>query len=204
MEKVFWQEKWDSDQIGFHQSDYNPSMLKYFTKYSNQNKHVLIPLAGKSKDIIWFLNNGFKVTAIEIIPKAVEDFFKENNLDYEKNGNTYTLNNLTFIVGDILKDIPLIEFDFIYDRASLIALPSETRLKLVEIYKDLINKCTKLYSIFINYDQTQMNGPPFAIDKETFTNYFKEFSHNKIDSNKYTMSRENEVNIEQYAIEVRI
>lgn len=203
MEKVFWQKKWDSDQIGFHQSDYNASMLMYFTEYSNQNKHVLIPLAGKSKDIIWFLNNGFKVTAIEIIPKAVDDFFKESNLEFKKIRNTYTSNNLTFIIGDIFKDIPLEEFDFIYDRASIIALPSETRLNLVEIYKELINKSTKLYSIFINYDQAQMDGPPFAIDKETFKNYFKDYNHKEIDLNNYTILRDNEINIEQYAIEVR-
>ena len=203
MEKVFWQNKWDSDQIGFHQTDYNPSMLKYFTKYSNQNKHVLIPLAGKSNDIIWFLNNGFKVTAIEIIPKAVEDFFNENNLEYTKDENTYSSINLTFIIGDIFKDIPSEDFDFIYDRASIIALPVETRLKLVEKYKRLIDEGVILYSIFINYNLDQMKGPPFAINKETFKSYFKEFNHNEFDNNKYTMNRDNEINIEQYAFEVR-
>ena len=36
---------------------------------------------GKSLDLIWLANQGFQVLGIELAEKAVEDFFREHNLE---------------------------------------------------------------------------------------------------------------------------
>lgn len=203
MDKQFWLDKWDKNEIGFHQEEYNPHMVSYFNRYANKSKSVFIPLAGKTKDICWFLENGFHVIAVEIAEKAVKDFFNENNIKYNLNKNIYKSENLTFIQDDIF-NIPLdLEFDFIYDRASLIALPPKLRQKLIVLYKNFINRGTTLLSLIIEYNTQVMEGPPFSISYDDFQKYFNEYQIDLIQNNKYTMQREQEININQNVITVR-
>ena len=83
MEADFWHKKWEDKEIGFHQSDYNPDLLEFFT-HTNASKrsNVLVPLCGKTKDMMWLYEQGYKVYGIELSPIAVMEFFQENNLLY--------------------------------------------------------------------------------------------------------------------------
>jgi thiopurine S-methyltransferase len=202
MEKEFWNLKWEKDQIGFHQDEYNPYMIKYFEQFANQDLHVFIPLAGKTKDILWFLAHGFRVTAIEIIEKAVIDFHQDNNIKADKKANCYHSNNLDFYHGDVF-ELALNEYDFIYDRASLIAFPIDLRNKLIHYYSELINKGATLFSIVINYDESLMQGPPFSISSKNFCKYFEGFSINEIHKTNSKLNNDKEIDINQNSFEVK-
>ena len=45
---------------------------------------VFVPLCGKSLDMVWLLEQGFSVTGCEISELAVQQFFTENSIPYEK------------------------------------------------------------------------------------------------------------------------
>ena len=45
---------------------------------------VLVPLCGKSKDMIWLAQNGCSVVGIEYVGAAIVAFFEENAITYEK------------------------------------------------------------------------------------------------------------------------
>lgn len=43
-----------------------------------------LPLCGKAGDLVHLYNEGHNVTGVEGVPFVVEQFFRENNLEYEK------------------------------------------------------------------------------------------------------------------------
>ena len=59
MEPQFWHDRWTKNEIGFHKSDANPLLVKYFTELAlPKGSLVFVPLCGKTLDISWLLSNG--------------------------------------------------------------------------------------------------------------------------------------------------
>ena len=80
MEANFWHEAWEIGKTGFHMSSYNSTLLKFFPNLNiATGETVLVPLCGKSLDLIWLRDQGYKVIGVELSELAVLDFFKENN-----------------------------------------------------------------------------------------------------------------------------
>jgi len=76
MQADFWQKRWERDQIGFHLAEVNPYLQQYWPALGlAAQTRVLVPLCGKSLDLIWLADQGFEVLGIELAEKAVEDFF---------------------------------------------------------------------------------------------------------------------------------
>ena len=114
----FWNKVWqEQENPRFHQSSFNSMMVDYFHRTDLKDKTVLIPLAGKTKDILYFLEKGAIVTAIEFCEKAIISFFEENNLSYKKEGQTYTAFNLKFYSMDFFEFQSEKAFDVFYDRS---------------------------------------------------------------------------------------
>lgn len=64
MDANFWHEKWQRREIGFHQPQANPLLVAYFDKLNlAAGSRVLLPLCGKTRDIAWLLDRGFRVAA---------------------------------------------------------------------------------------------------------------------------------------------
>ena len=145
MDPNFWHERWAKGQIGFHQHDYNAHMQEFIDLLEvKPNGHILVPLCGKSLDMLWLLEQGYSVTGVEISPLAVEDFFAENGLNSHitdlPDACLYTNKYLNIYCADFfsvdLSHIPHI--DAVYDRASLIAMPEELRPAYADRLTDLI------------------------------------------------------------------
>ncbi|NNG13294.1 MAG: thiopurine S-methyltransferase, partial [Halobacteria archaeon] len=80
MNPDFWHERWQANQIGFHQDEINPYLVRYWPELEiGMAGRVLVPLCGKTRDMIWLRDQGFSVVGIEVSPIAVEAFFAENN-----------------------------------------------------------------------------------------------------------------------------
>ncbi len=170
MEPEFWHERWTRGQIGFHQHDFNNHMQAFINRLGVQTgEHILVPLCGKSLDMLWFLDQGFQVIGIEISQLAVEDFFAENNLSYQVTDHDdtrlYSSNNLNIYCTDFftveLTHTPHI--DAVYDRASLIALPQKMRAAYVDRLTRLIPGGTQSLLVTLDYPQQEMSGPPFSV-----------------------------------------
>jgi thiopurine S-methyltransferase len=170
MDTDFWLQRWRNGQTGFHQDRVMPLLPKYWPNLAlPTGSRVLVPLSGKSLDIIWLAEQGHQVLAVELSPLAVEQFFAENNLHPNTHDSPYgrhhVAGKIEVICGDIfsLDEAILSGCAGFYDRAALIALPSAMRPRYADhVYGKLPAQCRGLL-LTLDYPQEQMDGPPFAV-----------------------------------------
>ena len=54
MQKTFWLERWQLNQIGFHNKDINPHLKQNWSSLELMaNNQVFVPFCGKSQDLLW-------------------------------------------------------------------------------------------------------------------------------------------------------
>ena len=174
MNHQFWLERWASDRIGFHKTEVNPALVQYWnTLELRSNSRILVPLCGKSLDLLWLHKQGHSVLGIDLSEKAILAFFRENELTYtvQKSGKhtqfigTDAAEGITLICGDILSLSSALtgKCDGIYDRAAMIALPPEMRAKYGFAVGNLLvaNACGLLLTLC--YPASEKEGPPFSV-----------------------------------------
>lgn len=183
MEKDFWISRWDENQIGFHQSAFNKNMKDHFNNSNLENKNVLIPLAGKSLDIHYFLEKKANVFAVEFSEKAVLDFFKSSDMKYQVSTDAhftiYKSGNLTFFQGDFFEFSKhhINKVHVLYDRACVVALPFDMRQKYYKTINDLIDSESDLFILTYAHDGPLTFGPPFYVPESEINNAYKEMGH---------------------------
>ena len=175
MEHEFWHERWQSGQLGFHRDETNTSLIKFWPRIgSPPGTTVFVPLCGKSLDMIWLAGQGMNVIANELSQRAIDQFFDENNLSRttERRGDfTVSVSDATtpgrieIWCGDFFTLPPdfIARADAVYDRGSLVALPTDMRADYVRKLTADLNAGTQILLLCVNYEQSEMNGPPFAI-----------------------------------------
>lgn len=196
MEIDFWLQRWDNDEIGFHQQTVNPYLMYFYGQNGpavkqRDNYKVFVPLCGKTKDMLWLSQNGYKVFGVECSERAVKDFFEENALNYRSaRKDEYALfqaNDQTSVIeilqGDFfaLQQTDLDDVTDIFDRASLIALPIELREKYANKMAELQKPGIRSLLVTLTYNQSEMNGPPFSVSEEDVNKLFSDnFSVEKL------------------------
>ena len=81
MDAEFWLERWREGRTHFHQTRITPLLQKYWpTLAVPKGGRVLVPLAGKSLDMVWLAAQGHAVLGVELSQLAVDQFFEENEL----------------------------------------------------------------------------------------------------------------------------
>lgn len=180
MDAEFWKQRWESNQIGFHEPATNPLLLAHFDKLSlAKGSRVFVPLCGKSLDIHWLLANGYRVAGAELSEIAVRQLFEELKVKprIEKAGalEHYSAPGIEVFVGNIfeLTATRLCTIDAIYDRAALVALPPAVRPKYTAHLRDITTNAPQLL-ICYEYDQTVVNGPPFSISADEVKEHYRE------------------------------
>jgi len=62
----FWHNKWQSGEIGFHLEDVNPALVKHWPSLDiDKDCEVLVPLCGKTLDMVWLRQQGHTVLGVE-------------------------------------------------------------------------------------------------------------------------------------------
>ena len=173
MEPKFWQERWARNQIGFHLPEVNPYLLRHWPKLAMaEGAKVLVPLCGKSLDLMWLASLGYRVLGVELSEQAVEAFFSEQGLvpRISQRGvfKVYRADLIEVWCGDFfaLDAEALADCSALYDRAALIALPPLMRAQYAEHLNALLRPGCQGLLITLDYDQTQKAGPPFAVADE--------------------------------------
>ena len=182
-----WHTSWKSGKIGFHQARINTRLEEFWPALALEaSAPVLVPLCGKSLDMLFLRQLGHPVVGVELSEIAVEAFFVENQLSFEhtQTGNLQEFTGtgkalgIRLLVGDLFdletsQTGPLRAF---YDRASLIALPSETRQQYVDKLASLLPIGAIGLLIGLSYDPSKMSGPPFSVpDAEVQTRFAQNF-----------------------------
>ena len=175
MELDFWQQRWLRGETGFHQPHINPWLGYYYgvegppVEIRNRLR-VFVPLCGKTADMAWLVHNGFSVVGVECSSIAVQDFFREQGMQYRVSKSDrfdhYIGDRIEILHGDFfeLRQDDLGIISDVFDRASLIALPPQMRADYVRKLSTLLPAGTRTLLITLSYPQQQMDGPPFSVD----------------------------------------
>ncbi|MDB5774754.1 MAG: thiopurine S-methyltransferase [Herbaspirillum sp.] len=174
MHADFWLERWSDGRTHFHQPQVTALLRKHWPSLSlPPGSRVLVPLCGKSLDMIWLAEQGYRVLGVELSQLGVEQFFAENDLSPDirstASGAHYCAGNIEIVCGDIFKldAATLSGCVGVYDRAALVALPADMRERYVRhVYAQLSGQYRGLL-ITLDYAQERMDGPPFSVpDRE--------------------------------------
>jgi thiopurine S-methyltransferase len=168
----FWQHRWRTAQIGFHQAIVDRRLEAYWPKLNlPADTRVFVPLCGKSLDLLWLRDRGHRVIGIELSSLAVEGFCMEHGIPAVRRSHgdfdVFEAERLTLIRGDFFKLTPALfgAVSAVYDRASLIAFTPAQRSAYVEHLTALTQPRTQTLLITVEYPQAQMNGPPFSVPR---------------------------------------
>jgi thiopurine S-methyltransferase len=173
MRPEYWLERWQAGRItGFHRTVANPRLVEHH-KVLDGVIRVLVPLCGKSADLEWLVVQGFEVVGIELSELAAQAFFSERGIVPERREQgpfvAYQHGNVTILVGDFFAAdaAELGVFDGVYDRAAMIALPPELRVRYCAHLQTLLAPKAKLLLITLHFDAP--DGPPFSVAPDEVT-----------------------------------
>ena len=203
-----WHKGWDSGRYsvpgqGFHEAEPNRLLTKYLPYMQLipkddilKQQRVLVPLCGKSVDMIYFANQKISALGLEAIPRAVFEFSEEINSPKdnasrlhekaEHNWNIKDAGIVSIVQGDAL-DFKIDEkgpVDAIWDRAALVALRPEDRGAYVSMLHDSIKEGGRVLLVVVEHDMVMPligssspsipneqelipYGPPYSIPTET-------------------------------------
>lgn len=182
-----WHARWRDGRIGFHQASVNKLLMKHWpTVCDDPDAEVFVPLCGKSLDMIWLAERGHDVIGVELSDIAIDAFFSENALSRQmRQDGPFTISETR--IGENGGSVEIWCGDFFafskdrlkmtsaaYDRASLIALPTDLRRRYAQTLCDLLPANARTLLQVIAYDQSLMNGPPFSVTDAEVTELFKE------------------------------
>ncbi|PWB35938.1 thiopurine S-methyltransferase [Pseudomonas sp. SDI] len=170
MQAAFWHSRWKHNQIGFHQLQVNADLQRFWPVLEVPvGARVLVPLCGKSLDLLWLAGQGLQVLGVELSEQAVEDFFREHDLVPQVEQcpafKVYRCAGIEIRCGDFfaLSAADAQGCTAVYDRAALIALPPPLRERYARHLEMLLPVGSTGLLITMDYDQTKLDGPPFAV-----------------------------------------
>lgn len=170
MHEDFWQQRWARNEIGFHLSEVNPYLQQFWPVLNvPAGAQVLVPLCGKSLDMLWLVEQGYRVLGVELAQAAVEAFFSEHGLipEIKQVGEfrRYRSGAIEVLCGDFfsLTAADLLQCRALYDRAALIALPAPMRERYAAHLASILPSGCAGLLVVLDYPQEQMPGPPFAV-----------------------------------------
>ncbi|MBV4483128.1 thiopurine S-methyltransferase [Pseudomonas khavaziana] len=173
MDAKVWQERWATNQIGFHQVEVNPYLQQHWSTLAlAAGSKVFVPLCGKSLDMMWLAGRGHRVMGVEVSEQAVKAFFSEQALtpqvDQRGAFKVYQAGLIEVWCGDYfaLDAGAVADCKALYDRAALIALPQQMRPQYTEHLNTLLARGCEGLLIVVDYDQAQRAGPPFSVPDE--------------------------------------
>ena len=203
-----WHKGWDSGRYsvpgqGFHEANPNPLLTKYLSFLQLipkddilKQERVLIPLCGKSVDMIYFANQKISALGLEAIPRAISEFSDERKSSkdntfrlHKKAEHNWKINDagiVSIVEGDALvfKIDEKGPIDAIWDRAALVALRPEDRATYVSMLHGSIKEGGRVLLVVVEHDMVMPlggnsssnvpngqemvpYGPPYSIPTET-------------------------------------
>ena len=170
-----WLQRWSEDRIGWHEEEGNASLKKYWRATGCR---VLVPMCGKTPDLVWLAEQGNEVVGAEISRLAVGSFFEEQGLGYEiEDGDIPVYRALelpiTIYCGDIF-ELEGLRCDAHYDRGALVATPAARRGDYAGQISTLLEPMPEQLIIVLEYDESIAEGPPFSVPADEILEYWPE------------------------------
>jgi thiopurine S-methyltransferase len=171
MEPEFWLERWQTRQIGFHQSGIHPMLERWWPSLGvPPDTRVYVPLCGKSLDMVWLAVRGHAVAGTELVGLAVQEFFGERDATAAATQHGPFLRHAAgafeIFEGDALAMTPelLGPVQAAYDRAALVAFPPDMRAQYADSFARLMPPGARVLLVALEYPQHMKSGPPFSVE----------------------------------------
>jgi thiopurine S-methyltransferase len=183
MDAEFWHKMWQSGQVGFHQADINVFLRQFWPHLTLNGGAVLVPLCGKSLDMLWLKEAGHEVLGVELSAQALDEFLQENHIVAQPIKHEhycgYECADMTLLCGDFfhLTAQDCQNVCAVYDRAAIVALPKAMRAAYVKHLKAILPKGTQMLMVAMEYNEAELSGPPFSVTQDEIKTLFNEFAH---------------------------
>jgi len=173
MKAEFWKERWEQDQLGWHQDAANDRLVREWpTLGIDARDPVFVPLCGKSLDMTWLRDRGHPVVGCELSEIACRDFFAEAGVDVtpkqEGGFERYEAEGYRLLCGDFF-DLRAEHLEGVrgaFDRGSLIALPPEMRVRYAAHLSAILPETVRILLLTVEYDQSVVGGPPHSVTED--------------------------------------
>jgi thiopurine S-methyltransferase len=170
MDRKYWIERWTHGQIGFHQPEYNRFLVRHWPELGlAPGGKAFLPMCGKTQDLRWLAEQGYDVLGVEFSPIAIEAFFADCGVDFERKSGTnlpcYSSGCTHIYCGDFfeLTADELAGTTGVFDRAALVALPPAMRARYADHLLRIIPANAEILLVTCEFDQNLVAGPPFAV-----------------------------------------
>jgi thiopurine S-methyltransferase len=168
-----WLERWREGRIGWHEEHGNASLKRHWRA---SGKRVLVPMSGKTVDMLWLEEQGNSVVGVELSDIAARAFFEENGLRYTVHAGRLAAyaaedRDITIYCGDLF-DFDETGFTGWYDRGAFVATPAAQRPAYAEHINALLAPDACRLLITLEYDDEIATGPPFSISREEIRRYW--------------------------------
>ena len=177
---TFWHDRWKNQLTRWHRAEYNDLMLKHWPSLNAPDgSEVLVPLCGKSLDMLWLADQGYSIVGLEMVEQAINTFFSENQLSPESTqfGKLVKHSSTPFTIfqGDVFAlEAGTVQADAWYDRAAMVAIPPSTRESYVQQIRQQTKPGAVGLLITLTYPQHEGDGPPFSLTDEDAFSLFSE------------------------------
>jgi len=185
-----WERRWTGGEIAFHLQDVHHSLVKFFKHLAGDNnsvtdapRRILVPLCGKTVDMTFMQSRGHKVTGIDGVRLAAEQYITEQGMKviqttkqdgFEvlelQHGNGHTSFPMRFVVGDFFRIRPSVigTFEACWDRGSLVAIDPPSRKEYVAAITAVLEKGARILLVVVEHPPMQGGklGPPFTVTGE--------------------------------------
>jgi thiopurine S-methyltransferase len=162
---------WQADTLGWHKTEVGFALREH-GDVLGEGGRGLVPLCGKSIDLPFLAAQGREVVGVEFVRQAVDDFFSEQALTPEVTetdaGTRHVSGDITIHNGDFfaVTDQALGRFQWIYDRAALVAIDPQRRSEYAGKLLRLLDPSGRMLLVTLSYPQGTVSGPPWSVTPE--------------------------------------
>jgi thiopurine S-methyltransferase len=181
VELASWSELWREGRIPFHQAQVSEFLLTYADRVwgGEPLRRVLVPLCGKSLDLVYLADRAEAVVGVEYVEPAVQAFFLERGLTAEVDAGPpvrYAADRYTLFAADFFAVTAdhLGVVDAVFDRAALVALDPPTRSRYADHLRSLLPSDARMLLVTLDYDQDLLPGPPYAVSAQEVDRLYSE------------------------------
>ena len=171
MQRDFWKDRWDRGEIAFHRDEIHPTLLANVNWWLDRPCRVLVPLCGKTLDVVWLAKRGHSVVGVEFVRDAVEKLFEENRMDADvervEGFEVFRSGRIEVWCGDWFKADPRVmgTFERVWDRAAMVAVDPATREDYVFKLRSLLSD-DAIVLLDVVSERPDPTGPPWAVTEE--------------------------------------
>lgn len=173
MDHSFWLDRWQKSDIGFHQPSAHDFLERHWPVLGvPKGCEVLVPLCGKSKDMVWLADHGHAVIGTELAQSAIDQFFAERSrAPSSVTEGAFTVKRagpFALWCGDHLALDPAVtrRIGGVFDRAALVAMPRVMQQPYADKLSALTPSGVPVLLVSLDYDPSEMDGPPFPISPD--------------------------------------